>query len=189
MNIEASIEAVIFGHGTVISKAKIMEILKLDVEEVNQAIGNIREKYASEDRGIELCEVSGGVQFRTKSEFGHLLRELKRELPKRLTTAALETLAIIAYRQPIVRSDIERIRGVDVTPTIKTLLERDLIKIIGHQQTVGQPALYATTDEFLSIFGLDSLTALPTLRDIAELDSDPGEVEQIDSEVQAAANE
>jgi segregation and condensation protein B len=99
-----------------------------------------------------------------------------------LSAAALETLAIVAYRQPIVRSDVEKIRGVDCTPTIKTLLERGLIKILGHQASVGQPALYGTTEEFLKLFGLNSLSELPTLRDLQELERDPGESEEVDEE-------
>ena len=101
---------------------------------------------------------------------------------------ALETLAVIAYRQPIVRSDMEKIRGVDVTPTLKTLLDRRLIRIVGHQETVGQPALYGTTDDFLKVFGLSSLSQLPTLRDLKELDSDPGEIPE-EPEAQATNQE
>lgn len=178
-NITATVEALIFASGTSISRSKISELLNVESSEVASAVRAIKERYAAEEFGMELVEVNGGVQFRTKVIYSDFVRELKRELPRRLTTAALETLAVIAYRQPIVKSDIERIRGVDVTPTIKTLLERDIIKIIGHQPSVGLPALYGTTDEFLKIFGLDSLSALPTLRDVTELDADPGEVEEV----------
>ncbi len=82
----------------------------------------------------------------------------------------METLAIVAYRQPIVRSDVEKIRGVDATPTLKTLIDRGFIKIVGHQETIGQPALYGTTQQFLEVFGLSSLAELPTLRDLQQLE-------------------
>jgi segregation and condensation protein B len=87
----------------------------------------------------------------------------------------LETLAIVAYRQPLTRTDIEKIRGVDCTPTLKTLMDRGLVKIVGYSTAVGQPAMYATTDEFLTVFGLDSLPELPALRDINLFEEDPGE--------------
>jgi segregation and condensation protein B len=102
--------------------------------------------------------------------------------PRRLSQAALETLAVIAYQQPVVKSEIDKIRGVDVAPTIKTLLERKLVKILGYQASVGQPALYGTTEDFLSIFGLSSLAELPTLRDLKALVREPGEA-QGDTEV------
>ena len=117
------------------------------------------------------------------------MRALKASAPKRLSNPALETVSIIAYRQPIVKSDIERIRGVDATPTLKTLIERDLVKIVGHQPSVGQPALYGTTDGFLKLFGLKSLSDLPTLRDLEELQRDPGETESEEGEVRGSQPE
>ena len=121
--------------------------------------------------------MAGGYQYRTCQRFSEYLRALKAERPRRLTGAALETLAIVAYRQPIVKSDIEKLRGVDAAPTIKTLLDRGLIRIVGHTSTVGQPALYGTTDEFLKVFGMASLSELPSQRDLKEL-NDPGESEE-----------
>jgi segregation and condensation protein B len=96
--------------------------------------------------------------------------------PRKLSQAALETLSVVAYQQPIVKSEIDKIRGVDVAPTLKTLLERKIIKIIGYQASVGQPSLYGTTDDFLRIFGLSSLAELPALRDLRALAAEPGEV-------------
>jgi segregation and condensation protein B len=103
--------------------------------------------------------------------------------PRKLSQAALETLAVVAYQQPVVKSEIDKIRGVDVAPTIKTLLERKLVKIIGYQASVGQPALYGTTEEFLQVFGLPALSALPSIQDLKALVREPGEaqVEQDES--------
>lgn len=170
------IEALIFVSGEPLSVGRIQEVTSLSESEVRSALDVIKARQDEEGRGFELVQVAGQqYQFRTKAQFGECICELKANRPRRLSPAALETLAIIAYRQPIVRSDIEKLRGVDATPTVKTLLERKLIKIVGHKQTVGQPALYGTTDEFLKLFGLQSLTELPTLRDIRELERDPGE--------------
>ena len=106
--------------------------------------------------------------------------------PRKLSQAALETLAVVAYQQPVVKSEIDKIRGVDVAPTIKTLLERKLIKILGYQASVGQPALYGTTEDFLSIFGLNALSELPSLRDLKALVKEPGEALETSGEEEAS---
>jgi segregation and condensation protein B len=183
----ALIEALIFANGEPVSSTQLSEIAGITEEEVAQSVSIIQTKFERPDAGIELVEVAGKFQFRTKALFAPFLQQLKSDRPRKLSPPALETLAIIAYRQPIVKSDVEKLRGVDATPTLKTLLERGLIKIVGHQSTVGQPALYGTTDEFLALFGLSSLGELPTLRDLKELESDPGEVEY--PEDQASAQE
>ena len=173
----ALLEALLFVNGEPLSAELICQVGGFNEDELPQYIEHLKEKLAADDRGIELVKVAAKYQFRTKSVFAPYLRELKAGGPRKLTAAALETLSIIAYRQPIVKSDIEKIRGVDATPTLKTLLERNLIKIMGHQATVGQPALYATTEEFLSLFGLSAIEDLPTLREITEIESDPGETQ------------
>jgi segregation and condensation protein B len=175
---DALIEALIFASGEALDLDRLCAISTLDKEEVLKALSLIKERYQEDGFGFELAQVAGKYQFRTKPEFALYLRELKADRPRRLTNAALETLAIVAYRQPVVRSDIEKIRGVDVTPTLKTLLERGLIKIVGHQNTVGQPALFGTSEEFLKLFGLDSLAELPSLRDLREFEREPGEVKE-----------
>lgn len=175
------VEALIFASGDPISVDRLREVTRMSREEIETAIAEIREaSTAQSDRGIELVLVAGKYQFRTKALHGVYLQELKAGKPRRLSAAALETLAVIAYRQPVVKSDIEKIRGVDVTPTLKTLLERELVKIVGHQATVGQPTLYGTTEQFLKIFGLSSLGELPTLRDLNDLHADPGEIDEDD---------
>lgn len=171
----ALVEALLFACGEPLGLDNICQFSGLDEEEVKLALDDISNSLRSENRGLELVCVAEKYQFRTKSIFGPFIRELKTGGPRKLSAPALETLSIVAYRQPIVKSDIEKIRGVDATPTLKTLIERNLIQIIGHQATVGQPALYGTTDEFLKLFGLSSISQLPSLRDLNEIESDPGE--------------
>ena len=175
----AIIEAVIFANGSPIDEEKIGAVTGFSENDIAEAILALKNKYSEQTGGIELIRIGDSYQFRTRPQFSGILQKLKEEKPKRLSSAALETLAVIAYRQPIIKSDIEGIRGVDATPTVKTLIERNLIKIVGHQSTVGNPALYATTDEFLKLFSLGSLAELPTLRDLAPLDEDPGESQEI----------
>lgn len=173
LDLKPALEALLFSSPDPISLKQLTELLEAETSEVREALDQLRLSYASS--GIELREVSQGFQFRTKAEFSSLVQKFLQLPGKKLSKPALETLAIVAYRQPVVKTDIERLRGVDVTPTLKTLLERKLVKIVGHQQTVGQPALYGTTEDFLSIFGLTSLSQLPTLKDLKELAPDPGE--------------
>lgn len=175
---QALVEALLFAHGEPLELSRIVQVTGLSTEDVRDILESIRMQGELEESGVELFECSGKFQLRTKQEFGQFLSKLREGRPKKLSAAALETLAIIAYRQPIVKSDIEKIRGVDATPTLKTLLDRRVIRIVGHKSTIGQPALYGTTELFLSIFGLQSLAELPTLRDLKELDGDPGESEE-----------
>jgi segregation and condensation protein B len=176
------LEALLFACGEPLTQDLILHVTRFSEEEFKEIITELKEKLLNDERGIELVTIASKYQLRTKSLFAPYLKELKAGGPRKLTAAALETLSIVAYRQPIVKSDIEKIRGVDATPTLKTLIDRNLIRIIGHQATVGQPALYATTDDFLSIFGLNALEDLPTLREINEIEKDPGEVEETEGE-------
>lgn len=178
LNHSALIEALIFTSGEPIGVGRIRSVTGLDDKEIRDLLEGISMKFELEDSGIRLFQVAGKYQFRTPTEFAPYIQQLKASRPRRLSQQALETLAIVAYRQPIVKSDVEKIRGVDATPTLKTLLDRGFVRIVGHQDTVGQPALYGTTDQFLKIFGLRSLAELPTLRDLKELEADPGEVDE-----------
>lgn len=155
--------------------AKVAEVLGFSEEEVREVLLKFQARLIEMKRGVELVEVNGRFELRTAQRLTPILAQFRVGRPRRLSAAALETLAVIAYRQPVVKSEIEKVRGVDVTPTLKTLLERGLIAIVGHQPTVGQPALYGTTPEFLRIFGLASLSALPTLQEVKHLEREPGE--------------
>jgi segregation and condensation protein B len=185
----AALEALIFASGEGLSLERLEEITGLAQDVLARALQQLTQECAEPERGVELVAVAGLYQFRTKARFAEYLRVMKTERPRRLSHAALETLAVIGYRQPIVKSDIEKIRGVDATPTLKTLLDRQLIRIVGHKATVGQPALYGTTDRFLKLFGLNSLAELPTLRDLKELESDPGEAGELLGDLEGAAEE
>lgn len=178
LDLAALVEALLFASGEPLGADRLCEAARCDEVALAAAIAGIEERHKAETSGFMLVQVAGKYQLRTKPQFADFIRELRASRPRRLSQPALETLAIVAYRQPIVKSDIEKIRGVDVSPTLKTLLDRSIIKIVGRQPTVGQPALYGTTEEFLKLFGLNSLSELPTLRDIKELEREPGETEE-----------
>ncbi len=125
--------------------------------------------YEVQGRGFEICEVAGGYQLRTRSEFAGFVQRLQPVRPLRLSQPALETLAVVAYRQPATRAEVEFVRGVDAGAVIRGLLERKLLRIAGHREVPGRPLLYATTRRFLEVFDLATLDDLPTLRDLEEL--------------------
>lgn len=142
----------------------------VDRKNLREVLASIENEWNQDSsRGIGLVQVAGGYQFRTKPVHAEWLKRLNLPKAQRLSGPALETLAIVAYRQPIVRSEIEKIRGVDTGGVLKTLLERRLLRIVGRQDEPGQPLLYGTTKEFLETFNLKGLSELPTLKDIEEL--------------------
>ena len=167
------IEALIFTTEQAITPDEMMACLKavygweLKKEDILQITDAIREKYASEEFAFELNEIAGGFQFLSKKEFHstiHVMLQLKEK--KRLSTAALETLAIIAYKQPISKPELEHIRGVSCDYSIQKLLEKELIVIAGKSDGPGKPLLYATSKNFMDHFGLRSVKDLPKLKDI-----------------------
>jgi segregation and condensation protein B len=140
-----------------------------------------------QSRGIEVTEVGSGFRIQVRAEFSSWVSKLWVERPPKYSRALLETLALIAYRQPITRGEIEDVRGVSVsTNIIKTLTEREWVRVVGHRDVPGKPALYATTKEFLDYFNLKSLNELPSLAEIRDLDSINRELELDDPEMQAA---
>lgn len=179
------LEALLLASGDPLPIARIEELLRCSKEDVLALAESLKEAYSADNRGLELVNVSSKLQLRTKAIYADYVRNLIAIKPRKLSQAALETLAVIAYQQPVVKSEIDKIRGVDAAPTIKTLLERNLVKILGYQASVGQPALYGTTEEFLSIFGLASLAELPSLRDLKALVKEPGEALQGEGEGEA----
>ena len=185
------VEALVLSSSEPISAAKLAEIIPYcDAGEVKDLVNELNTEYAEQDRSFEIWEVAGGFQIRTRAEFSGYLQKLQKERALRLSQAALETLAIIAYRQPVTRAEIEDVRGVDVGATVKSLLERHLIRIAGQREVPGRPMLYGTTRRFLEIFGLESLKNLPTLRELDELAREQGLVERTtggpDAEVEGA---
>ncbi|MBW2237666.1 MAG: SMC-Scp complex subunit ScpB [Deltaproteobacteria bacterium] len=138
-------------------------------KEVQNALTELAAEYEARKGGFLLREVAGGYQIRTRPEYREWIKRLIQPKPLRLSKAALETLAIIAYKQPIIRSDIEHIRGVNCGGILRMLLERKLIRILGRKEIPGRPIIYATTKQFLELFDLKDLKDLPTPKEIATL--------------------
>jgi segregation and condensation protein B len=154
-------------------------------EAVSDGIERIKKEWEEGLKGLELVEVAGGYQFRTKPQWAEYIHRLKKKKPVKLSQSALETLAIIAYRQPVIRPEIEEIRGVDSGWVVRTLLEKGLIRMMGRKDLPGRPIVYGTTKAFLELFSLSSLTDLPTLKEILPPPS-PEEVSQEDLPVAEA---
>lgn len=185
----ALLEALLLAYGDPLPFAKLQEVLNVSKKELLQVVDILQELCSGEGRGTEVVVVGEKLQLRTKGRFADQIQKIMAVKPRRLSQAALETLSVIAYRQPIVKSEIDKIRGVDVAPTLKTLSERKLIKILGYQASVGQPALYGTTEDFLQIFGLHALSELPAIQDLKVLASEPGEAKNERTEASPSQNE
>ncbi len=163
----------------------LVEILPEWSEEVIlEGLRQIKTEYEEPSRGLELVEVAGGYQFRTKPQWAEWIARLKKVKSVKFSQAALETLAIIAYRQPIIRSQIEQIRGVDSGWILRTLMEKGLIKMTGRKELPGRPIVYGTTQTFLELFGLSKLSDLPTIKEI-QPPSDLGEISKTEMSVRS----
>jgi len=168
--IETILESLLCAHGGPLMVDRAVEVLG-DVSrgDVTRALTSLQQRYESEKRGFRIAQVAGGYQLRTAPEHAEYVRRLLRQRPVRLSRPMLETLAIVAYKQAVTRAEIEAIRGVDVDSTLNTLLERRLIRIAGRKEAPGRPLLYATSREFLEVFGLNDLSELPTLRELGDV--------------------
>jgi segregation and condensation protein B len=167
--VRAIVEALLFLAEKPLTPEEVRAASGIEVAVVQKALDKLAGHYRDGVCGIVLHEVAGGWQFRSAPDVSDYARRFLRVKPQRLTRAALETLAIIAYRQPVTRPEIEDIRGVDCGAVVKALLERKLIKILGKKEEPGRPMLYGTTREFLEFFALKDLASLPTLREFHEL--------------------
>ncbi|MBL7663450.1 SMC-Scp complex subunit ScpB [bacterium] len=165
----ALVAAVIFSSPRPLSFERIIAATELDQEQVEQALKELQAEVNEDKFGFSLKEVKGGYQFFSSLKAAQAVRKIVPPKIKRLSRAAAETLAVIAYKQPVDRAQIESIRGVDALPTLKTLLDYKLIRIVGKQNTPGSPVLYGTTDHFLERFQLRDLADLPSVRDLGEL--------------------
>jgi len=184
------IESLIFTTDHSISLAEISSVLaeafglKFPDEELLKAIEILKERYASEEFAFEILEISGGYQFLSKGIYhttvGVFLRQTTR---KRLSRSALETLSIIAYKQPITKTEMEQIRGVSCDYSIRKLLEKELVEIAGRSEGPGKPLLYTTSDKFMDYFGLKDLTDLPSPKEFSDPDNSIGDLAPIDEEV------
>jgi len=167
------VEALIVAAPEPVPLARVVEIVpRATTKRVREWITQLNAEYRDQGRGFEIWEVAGGYQMRTLPDLAPWVQQLHKLRPARLSAAALETLSVVAYRQPITRSEIEDVRGVDVGATLRSLVERKLVRIAGHREVPGRPMVYATTRRFLEVFGLKKLDDLPTLRDLEELMSD-----------------
>jgi segregation and condensation protein B len=167
------VEAILFASDKPLTIEQVFNLLEHDLAVSRAQIRLILNELITEykPRGIELVEVGGAFRFQTRSEYSEWVQLLWEEKPQKYSRALLETLALIAYRQPITRGDIEEIRGVAVSSNIiKTLQERNWVRIVGHREVPGRPAIYATTKQFLAHFNLKTLENLPTLAEIRDID-------------------
>jgi len=168
------VESLVFVSDKPLSVAQIRKIARARTAEVTSILKELVQDY--QDRGIELVEVGGGYTFRSAPHCAAFVRDLVAQRPVRLSQAQLETLSIVAYRQPVTRPEIEEIRGVDTGSAIKVLLERGLLKMLGRKDEPGRPLLYGTTPYFLEFFGMNNLKDLPTLREFSDLNEENREL-------------
>ncbi len=180
--LQKHIESLIFASEDPITtkemKAVLEEVLGTPFKknEVEDALAQLREVYAQEDRSLEIVEIAGGFQMLTKPAFHHTVGTyLKLTTRKRLSRAALETLAIVAYKQPVPKSELEKIRGVNCDYALQKLLEKELVSIVGRSEGPGRPLLYGTSQKFMDYFGLKGLEDLPRPRDFKGPDQEIGE--------------
>ncbi|UCE72447.1 MAG: SMC-Scp complex subunit ScpB [Nitrospiraceae bacterium] len=184
---KAVLEAMLFIAGEPLGLDALKKLVELDKPRMDQLLKELVNEYSLRNSGILIVEVAEGYQMVTNPACSPYVRKLiSTAVPKRLSPSSLETIAIIAYKQPIIKAEIEAIRGVNSDGVIKTLLERRLIKILGRKEAPGRPLMYGTTHEFLQYFGLKDLSELPTLKELNEIDipelpeelpDDPGEQE------------
>lgn len=175
-NLAAIIEALVFVSEAPLARKKIGDLLpefsKFDIE---AALTRLKQFYEESGRSFVLHEVAEGFQFRTRPEYKDWIRRLKKTVTPRISRSSLETLAIIAYKQPVMRSEIEMVRGVDVSHILKSLLEKNLIRILGRNKDLaGKPLIYGTTQKFLEVFDLRDLSSLPNLKEIKSINQGGG---------------
>lgn len=170
-NLVQIIEALLFSSDSPLSVARIKGIVEdVQTKDIRQAINTLKNKYEKSGSALMIDEVAEGFQIFTRAEYEAYIRQLfKTRSTSRLTQKAMETLAIIAYKQPITKVEMEAIRGVNVDGVVRTLLERNLITIKGREKAPGNPLIYGTTKYFLEYFGLKSMDALPKLKELDEL--------------------
>ncbi|HEU4343550.1 MAG TPA: SMC-Scp complex subunit ScpB [Candidatus Binatia bacterium] len=182
-DVKSVLESLLFVADGPLTLQRCAEVLEgVSKDEIRSVLDQMQGELESQRRGVRLVEVAGGYQLRTAKLNADWVKKFLGGRPARMSRATLETLAIIAYRQPITRAEIEAIRGVDVDGVINTLIERRLIRPVGRKDVPGRPFLYATTPEFLQLFNLKDLTHLPTLKEMEEiaLPEDAGEAVPLD---------
>jgi len=172
------LEALVFASDKPIPTAELARLSSAPLRQVRELLADLKATYSV--RGIVLDEIAGGWLFRTSVQYAPFVRQITGARPVRLSRAQIETLSIVAYRQPVTRPEIDDIRGVDSGATLKLLLERDLLRILGKKDEAGRPLLYGTTRAFLEFFGLKSLKELPTLREFTELSEESQRLAEVE---------
>ncbi len=197
MNVlDLHIESLIFAAAQPISSKEIAECLEaifdqgIALQEIDQALERVVEKFRSDDFAFEVAEIAGGYQFLTKGAYHRTVgQHLKLSAKKMLSKSALETLSIIAYKQPVSKSEVEQIRGVNCDYTLQKLLERELVAIKGRSDGPGRPLLYGTSDKFMDYFGLKNLGDLPKLKDFKETENQIGEEAPIEMDAHSQSDD
>jgi len=165
--VESVVEAVLFASDEPLSEARLANIVETGVKQVRQHIENLNDKYQANSNAFRIEQIAGGYQMLTLSPYNYWLKKLLRvRADSKLSPAALETLAIVAYKQPVMRADIEAIRGVAAGEVIRSLCYKGLVKIVGRAEVLGRPMLYGTTKKFLEVFGLNTLKDLPKVEEL-----------------------
>jgi segregation and condensation protein B len=182
--LKSAIEALLFVSGNPLSVDRLKNIFEeATPEQLEEQLQALRREYDERGAGIMLAEVAGGRQFATRPENAAWIRKFKSvKVSAKLSKPALETLAIVAYKQPITRTEVEALRGVNIGGIVRNLMERRLVKIVGKKDVPGKPMLYGTTPEFLQYFGLKDLSALPTLKEFQELEAGEEVMEEVPAE-------
>ncbi len=185
--VEFILESLLFVSKDPLSINQMKKVISgSDTQKIRQALQRLAEAYETRKGSFFLTEVAGGFQLRTRPEYREWVKRLIQPPAIRLSRAAMETLAIVAYKQPVIRADLEHIRGVDSGGILRMLLERKLIRILGRKKIPGRPLIYATTHQFLELFDLKNLTELPTPKEIEALGNDMSE--KIDSQPDQIVN-
>jgi len=167
--VESVVEAVLFASDESLTDARLASIVETSTKQIRQHIKNLNDKYQANNNAFRIEQIAGGYQMLTLSPYNHWLKKLLRaRSDNKLSPAAMETLAIIAYKQPVMRADIEAIRGVAVGEVIRSLSYKGLVKIVGRAEVLGRPMLYGTTKKFLEVFGLNTLKDLPKAQELKE---------------------
>ena len=173
LTMESVVEAVLFASDESLTAARLADIVGTSVKQLREHIKNLNEKYEANNNAFRVEQIAGGYQMLTLSDYNLWLKKLLRaRSDSKLSPAALETVAIIAYKQPVIRADVEAIRGVQVGEIIRNLMYKGLVKIVGRAEVLGRPMLYGTTKKFLEIFGLNSLKDLPKIEELKKPDAE-----------------
>jgi segregation and condensation protein B len=168
--VKSIVECLIFTSDVPLTVDKIRNVIEdISKKEIKELIEELMEEYQSQDRGIFIREVAHGYQFCTKSEYSLWVQKFRKTKPYHLSQATLETLAIVTYKQPVTKAEVEAVRGVDCSGVFKSLMDKKLITMLGKKDVIGRPFLYGTTPKFLEVFGLEKLTNLPPIEEIEQL--------------------